>query len=234
MRVAVIGGGVAGLGATWALNEHSEHEVHLFEASSHHIGGHSNTVSFKPPSDSKILAETPVDTGFIVFNEVTYPNFLRFLNHVEVPILASDMSFAVSRTKTLEDPHIQLPLLHSRFPSLPCDKTSSSQAPDPKIKSDKERGAFEWAGSTPLALFCQWSNLVDPSHWLMIWDIIRFNHQSLESLREWNAKVLVAFGTESKDVSIGQWLDQRSYGLNFRRNYLIVSVIVRATMQGQK
>lgn len=218
MKVAVVGSGVAGLGATWALNEHSEHEVHLFESSAHHIGGHSNTVSFRAPSGAKSGAgETPVDTGFIVFNEVTYPNFLRFLTHIEAPILVSDMSFAVSRAKALEEPSFQLPFSRSYFPSLPRHIRSNN------ANTRKERGAFEWAGSTPLALFCQWSNLFDPSHWRMIWDIIRFNHQSIESLREWEASEVTDAQAEAEEETIGQWLDQRRYGPNFRRNYLIVS-----------
>lgn len=59
-RVAVIGAGVAGLAATWALNEYSQHDVVLFEANDY-IGGHTNTVNFT--KDGKT---TPVDSGFIV------------------------------------------------------------------------------------------------------------------------------------------------------------------------
>lgn len=60
MKVAVIGSGVSGIGATWALNEFSEHEVHLFEAGDS-IGGHTHTVPF-----TKGNKTTNVDTGFIV------------------------------------------------------------------------------------------------------------------------------------------------------------------------
>jgi len=53
MRIAVIGGGVSGLSATWALNEHSNHQVHLFEPGEY-VGGHTHTVKFdrqgKPPA----------------------------------------------------------------------------------------------------------------------------------------------------------------------------------------
>ena len=59
MKIAVIGSGVSGIGAVWALNEYSEHEVHLFE-SGNYLGGHTHTV--------KLSATDPVnvDTGFIV------------------------------------------------------------------------------------------------------------------------------------------------------------------------
>lgn len=60
MKVAVVGSGVSGIGAVWALNEYSEHEVHLFEADEY-LGGHTHTVQFHKGS-----ATTNVDTGFIV------------------------------------------------------------------------------------------------------------------------------------------------------------------------
>ncbi|KAI5478108.1 hypothetical protein MNV49_005475 [Pseudohyphozyma bogoriensis] len=92
-RVAVVGSGVTGISATWALNEHSEHEVHLFERDDR-PGGHTNTVEWK---EKKSGEKTWVDTGFIVFNTVTYPNFLSFLRTLCIPHMASEMSFAISR-----------------------------------------------------------------------------------------------------------------------------------------
>jgi predicted NAD/FAD-binding protein len=64
MKIAVIGSGVSGIGATWALNEYSDHVVHLFEADSY-LGGHTHTVEFRRP-DRKFPETTNVDTGFIV------------------------------------------------------------------------------------------------------------------------------------------------------------------------
>lgn len=100
MKVAVIGSGVSGLAATWLLNEHSQHEVHLYEADSR-LGGHANTVDFTPPG-SKTGESVPVDTGFIVMNPTTYPNFLRFLKtRPGVSILPTEMTFSVSRDRGL-------------------------------------------------------------------------------------------------------------------------------------
>ncbi|MBW0484925.1 hypothetical protein O181_024640 [Austropuccinia psidii MF-1] len=92
MKVAVVGGGISGLSAVWLLNEYSEHQVDLFEANNY-IGGHTNTVSVKPTS----APACNVDTGFIVFNKLTYPNFLNFLKLLNVEYISSRMSFSVKR-----------------------------------------------------------------------------------------------------------------------------------------
>lgn len=91
-RVAIVGSGCSGIGALWALNTSTDHEVHLFEASSR-LGGHTNTVTFDGPNGDKV----EVDTGFIVMNTATYPNFIRFLKEVGVPPKKTDMTFGVSR-----------------------------------------------------------------------------------------------------------------------------------------
>ena len=90
--MAIVGSGVSGLAACWALNEYSSHEVHLFEAEGR-LGGHTNTVPFESPSREVVQ----VDSGFIVLNPVTYPNFLAFLKHQRIPLLETEMSFSISR-----------------------------------------------------------------------------------------------------------------------------------------
>ncbi|KAF5377876.1 hypothetical protein D9615_006709 [Tricholomella constricta] len=101
MRVAVVGSGVSGLAATWLLNEYSGHTVHLYESDSR-PGGHANTVRYTPRDAGSGRGEVgiDVDTGFIVFNPSTYPNFLRFLRlhaNTEKVILPTEMTFSVSR-----------------------------------------------------------------------------------------------------------------------------------------
>jgi predicted NAD/FAD-binding protein len=87
LRVAVVGSGIAGLSAAHALRRHAE--VTLFEAGGH-FGGHAHTV------DVTLDGVTHgVDTGFLVFNERTYPGLIRLFADLQVATAASDMSFSV-------------------------------------------------------------------------------------------------------------------------------------------
>jgi uncharacterized protein len=88
VRIAVVGAGITGLGAAWLLSQ--RHEVTLFEALPR-LGGHSNTVDVAAPEGT-----IPVDTGFIVYNEASYPNLVALFAHMGVPTAASNMSFGVS------------------------------------------------------------------------------------------------------------------------------------------
>ncbi|MBM3506746.1 MAG: FAD-dependent oxidoreductase [Alphaproteobacteria bacterium] len=87
-RIAVIGAGAAGLSAAWLLSQ--EYDVVLFEAN-RRLGGHAHTVHV-PWRDGSV----PVDVGFIVYNEVTYPNLIGFFAALGVRTEPSDMSFSVS------------------------------------------------------------------------------------------------------------------------------------------
>ena len=88
IRIAVVGGGVAGLSAAWLLGQ--RHEVTLFEADDR-LGGHAHTV--KAPGRKAPVA---VDTGFIVYNEPNYPNFTALLKHLGVESRSADMALSVS------------------------------------------------------------------------------------------------------------------------------------------
>jgi predicted NAD/FAD-binding protein len=84
LDIAVVGSGISGLSAAWLLSR--RHRVVLYEADDR-LGGHSHTVD---------AAGAAVDTGFIVFNETTYPNLTALFEHIGVATKRSDMSFAVS------------------------------------------------------------------------------------------------------------------------------------------
>lgn len=88
LNIGVIGSGISGLSAAWLLSR--RHEVTLYEADGR-LGGHGHTVEAASPR-----GPLPVDTGFIVYNEATYPNLTALFRHLGVATKASDMSFAVS------------------------------------------------------------------------------------------------------------------------------------------
>jgi len=87
MRIAIIGSGIAGLTCAYLLSR--RHEISVFEAASW-IGGHTHTVDVQCQGRSYA-----VDTGFIVFNDWTYPNFIRLLDELGVASRPTEMSFSV-------------------------------------------------------------------------------------------------------------------------------------------
>jgi predicted NAD/FAD-binding protein len=92
MKIAVVGTGIAGNVAAWKLAR--SHDVTVFEAD-RRIGGHTNTVEVSLGDRS-----WAVDTGFIVFNDWTYPNFIAILEELGVAWQDSDMSFSVKHART--------------------------------------------------------------------------------------------------------------------------------------
>lgn len=94
-RIAVVGAGISGLATAWLLCR--RYDVTLFEAGSY-LGGHTNTVEVNLEGKSH-----PVDTGFLVFNEKTYPNLIALFALLGVDSVATEMSFAVS----LENPDLE-------------------------------------------------------------------------------------------------------------------------------
>ncbi len=88
MKVAVVGSGISGLASAWLLSR--KHDVHLFDKRAR-LGGHTNTIVHDVDG-----RELPLDTGFIVFNEKTYPLLTRIFNELSVETQTSEMSFSVS------------------------------------------------------------------------------------------------------------------------------------------
>ncbi len=162
MRIAVIGAGVSGLLAARLLA--TRHEVMLFEASDY-IGGHANTVDVE--LDGR---EFSVDTGFMVFNDRTYPNFQNLLKYLNLNSQASDMSFSVT-----------------------CERTG-----------------WEYQGSSFSGLFSQKINMVRPTFWGMLTDILRFNSRAISALRDVNSQ-----------KSLQEFLNEGNYGSTFRERYLL-------------
>jgi uncharacterized protein len=88
LKIAVIGSGVSGLSCAWALSQ--RHDVTVFE-SEQRLGGHAHTVDVQTTA-----GPVSVDTGFIVFNTWSYPNFTAMMDYLDQPIVATQMSFSVS------------------------------------------------------------------------------------------------------------------------------------------
>ncbi len=162
MKIAVIGSGISGLLAARLLTD--EHEVHVFEANDY-AGGHTNTVSFEAFGQPYAA-----DTGFMVFNDRTYPNFMRLLQILDVPARMSDMSFSVR-----------------------CDRTG-----------------LEYQGGSLNGLFAQRRNLLRPSFYRMLLEVLRFNRQSRELLQG-----------DDDELELGQYLDRNRYSREFIEHYLI-------------
>lgn len=92
-KIAIIGSGISGMASAYILNKHG-YEVTLFEKNNY-IGGHTNTATVSEGNKS-----IPIDTGFIVFNHINYPNLTKLFNQLNVPTTNTDMSFAVSDSNT--------------------------------------------------------------------------------------------------------------------------------------
>ncbi len=87
MNIAVIGSGISGMGAAWLLSQH--HQVTLYEAEPR-LGGHTHTVDVELDG-----MRAPVDTGFLVFNERTYPHLIALFGHLGIDHTETDMSLSV-------------------------------------------------------------------------------------------------------------------------------------------
>lgn len=86
-KIAVIGSGIAGLTSAYFLQ--NDFEVTIFEKNDY-LGGHANTQTVKDSQNQSIN----IDTGFIVYNELTYPNLTKLFDILDVPVTNSDMSFS--------------------------------------------------------------------------------------------------------------------------------------------
>ena len=162
MRIAIVGTGIAGNVAAMKLREH--HDITVFEAAGY-IGGHTNTIDVDEGGRS-----IPVDTGFIVFNDKTYPNFIQLLDDIGQASKPSEMSFSV----------------HS------------------------EDGRVEYKGSSLNGLFARRRNLLRPSFYRMIRDILRFFREAVSDIQR--------FG---RQLTLGEYLRARGYSKEFIEDYIV-------------
>jgi predicted NAD/FAD-binding protein len=92
MKIAIIGSGISGMTAAYLL--YGEHDIKLFEADDY-IGGHTHTINVERNKETYA-----VDTGFIVFNKVTYPNFCKMMDRLGVESQPTEMTFSVKCKRT--------------------------------------------------------------------------------------------------------------------------------------
>jgi predicted NAD/FAD-binding protein len=162
MRIAIVGTGIAGNVAAYHL--HREHDIIVFEAG-RHIGGHTHT------HDIEIAGRLyAVDTGFIVFNDWTYPHFVRLLDEMGVASQPSSMSFSVR----------------------------------------VEGRDLEYNGTSLNRLFAQRRNLLRPSFYRMIREILRFNREAPRLL-----------DASDDSLTLGAYLRAQGYHREFIEHYLV-------------
>ena len=162
MKIAIIGTGIAGNVAAYHLNR--DHQITVFEANDY-VGGHTHTHQVEWNGQTYAL-----DSGFIVFNYKTYPQFTKLLQDLAVSVRPSSMSFSVR-----------------------C-----------------ERSGFEYNGTTLNTLFAQRSNLLRPSFYRMIRDILRFNREAPDFLAR-----------ADRTTTMEQYLKQSPYSEEFVTRYLL-------------
>ncbi|MAU92301.1 MAG: FAD-dependent oxidoreductase [Gammaproteobacteria bacterium TMED182] len=156
--IAVIGGGISGLTVAYYLSGRCD--VSVFERNDY-LGGHTHTHEIEV--DETTVA---VDTGFIVYNDRTYPHFMALLNSLEVRGQPTEMSFSLKR------PHL------------------------------------EYNGHNLRTLFAQKSNVLKPSFWGMLMDILRFNR---------SARTMDAHET----MSLRDYCLRENFGKAFMNDYLV-------------
>ena len=164
MKIAIVGSGIAGLTSAYLLNR--KHDIRVFEAADW-VGGHTHTVDVNLAG-----RDYSVDTGFIVFNDWTYPNFIKLLGQLGVGFKPTEMSFSV------------------------CD---------PKTRT-------EYNGNNLNSLFAQRNNLLSPTFWGMLRDILRFNREALADLESQRI---------GSDTTLGDYLRSHRYGQRFIEHYIV-------------
>ncbi len=190
LRVAVIGAGVAGLSAAHALKDHVS--VSLIEANDY-FGGHARTVDVRLPNHSGEMQTHGVDTGFLVFNEKTYPGLLGLFNRLRVTVAKSDMSFSVQA-----------------HPLTSAPNSASGARPQ----------RLEWSGSDLNGLFAQRRNLMSPVFLGMIAEILRFNRLATAcalELLDNTQPPLAAW----REWSVETFLQHHQFSKGFQAYYLL-------------
>ena len=163
-RIAIIGTGISGLSSAYLLNK--RYDVKVYEANDY-IGGHTATKNV-------VVNDTvyAIDTGFIVYNEWTYPNFIKLMQTLNVDTQPTEMSFSVKNIKT----------------------------------------KMEYNGNTINSLFAQRRNILRPSFWRLVLDIVKFNKL---------CKAHIAENKDTDNITLQQFITQHKLSEVFTQNYIL-------------
>ena len=162
-KLAIVGTGIAGMGAAYFLNKN--YDITVFEKDNY-VGGHTNTITLKENGKNIFI-----DTGFMVFNKITYPNLTRLFEKLNVAIKPTDMSFSVFHLES----------------------------------------GLEYSGSGLNGLFAQRKNLFNPKFVKMLFQVNRFNKESLETLSD----------PKYSDYSLADYVEEKGFSQEFLNKYLI-------------
>jgi predicted NAD/FAD-binding protein len=163
-RIAIIGTGISGLSSAYLLNK--QYDVKVYEANDY-VGGHTATKNVVV--NNKKYA---IDTGFIVYNEWTYPNFIKLMDTLKVETQPTEMSFSVKNIKT----------------------------------------KMEYNGNTINSLFAQRRNILRPSFWRLVLDIVKFNKL---------CKAHIAENKDTDNITLQQFITQHRLSEVFTHNYIL-------------
>ncbi|WP_028867938.1 NAD(P)/FAD-dependent oxidoreductase [Psychromonas arctica] len=163
-NIAIIGSGISGLTAAYLLSK--KHKVTVFEKNDY-IGGHTATVDIEKDGKPYVI-----DTGFIVFNDKTYPNYLALLDEIGIGKQATEMSFSVHNCQT----------------------------------------GLEYNGHNLNSLFAQRSNLLKPTFWILVKEILRFNKI---------CKSIFEHDTYLPGLTLGEFLNDNKFSDFFAEHYIL-------------
>lgn len=163
-KIAIIGTGISGLSSAYLLNK--KHDIKVYEANDY-VGGHTATKNVTVDG-----TEYAVDTGFIVYNEWTYPNFIKLMDVLGVKTQATEMSFSVKNLKT----------------------------------------KMEYNGNTINSLFAQRRNILSPSFWRLVLDIVKFNKL---------CKAHIANKQKTDNITLQEFISSHGLSDVFTQNYIL-------------